>query len=64
MAFGSSAVGHDESTLAKITDAYWHDGGYEFRVPVMAAVEGRAHVHSEYALLVDVIVAAESATFS
>jgi len=33
------------------------------RVPVIAAVEGRAHVHSEYALLANVIVAAESATF-
>ncbi|MGA8273628.1 MAG: enoyl-CoA hydratase/isomerase family protein [Candidatus Sulfotelmatobacter sp.] len=33
------------------------------RVPVIAAVEGRAHVHSEYALLADVIVAAEGATF-
>jgi enoyl-CoA hydratase/carnithine racemase len=32
-------------------------------VPVIAAVEGRAHVHSEYALLANVIVAAESATF-
>lgn len=33
------------------------------RVPVIAAVEGRAHVHSEYALLTNVIVAGESATF-
>lgn len=33
------------------------------RVPVVAAVEGRAHVHSEYALLANVIVAAEAATF-
>jgi enoyl-CoA hydratase/carnithine racemase len=33
------------------------------RVPVIAAVEGRAHVHSEYALLASVIVAAEGATF-
>jgi hypothetical protein len=32
-------------------------------VPVIAAVEGRAHVHSDYALLASVIVAAESATF-
>jgi hypothetical protein len=30
---------------------------------VIAAVEGRAHVHSEYALLANVIVAAEGATF-
>jgi enoyl-CoA hydratase/carnithine racemase len=34
------------------------------RVPVIAAIEGRAHVHSEYALLANVIVAAEGATFS
>jgi enoyl-CoA hydratase/carnithine racemase len=33
------------------------------RVPVIAAVEGRAHVHSEYALLASVIVASEGATF-
>ena len=33
------------------------------RVPVIAAIEGRAHVHSEYALLASVIVAAEGATF-
>jgi len=32
-------------------------------VPVIAAIEGRAYVHSEYALLADVIVAGESATF-
>jgi len=33
------------------------------RVPVIAAVEGPAHVHSEYALLANVIVAGEGATF-
>ena len=33
------------------------------RVPVIAAVEGRAHVHSECALLASVIVASEAATF-
>ncbi len=32
-------------------------------MPVIAAIEGRAHVHSDYALLASVIVAAESATF-
>jgi enoyl-CoA hydratase/carnithine racemase len=32
-------------------------------VPVIAAIEGRAHVHSEYALIANVIVAAEGATF-
>jgi len=33
------------------------------RVPVIAAIEGRAHVHSDYALLASVIVAADGATF-
>lgn len=33
------------------------------RAPLIAAVEGRAHIHSEYALLANVIVAAEGATF-
>jgi enoyl-CoA hydratase/carnithine racemase len=33
------------------------------RVPVIAAIEGRAHVHSDYALLASVIVAGEGATF-
>jgi enoyl-CoA hydratase/carnithine racemase len=32
-------------------------------VPVIAAIEGRAHVHSDYALLASVIVAAQGATF-
>src|SRR6266699_2236091 len=47
-----------------------HDEGVQIvenianiRVPVIAAIEGRAHVHSEYALLASVIVASESATF-
>jgi enoyl-CoA hydratase/carnithine racemase len=47
-----------------------HDEGVQvlenianIRVPVIAAVEGRAHVHSDYALLASVIVAAEAATF-
>ena len=47
-----------------------HDEGVQIvenivniRVPVLAAIEGRAHVHSEYALLANVIVAAEGATF-
>jgi enoyl-CoA hydratase/carnithine racemase len=48
-----------------------HDEGVQIlenlaniRVPVIAAVEGRAHVHSEYALLADVIVAGAGATFN
>ena len=47
-----------------------HDEGVQIvenlaniRVPVIAAIEGRAHVHSEYALLASVIVASEAATF-
>src|SRR6266496_4941235 len=47
-----------------------HDEGLQtlenianIRVPVIAAIEGRAHVHSDYALLANVIVAAEGATF-
>src|SRR5256886_17661257 len=47
-----------------------HDEGVQvlenianIRVPVIAAIEGRAHIHSEYALLANVIVAAEGATF-
>jgi enoyl-CoA hydratase/carnithine racemase len=48
-----------------------HDEGVQIvenlaniRVPVIAAVEGRAFVHSEYALLASVIVASEGATFN
>src|SRR6478736_2839988 len=47
-----------------------HDEGVQvlenianIRVPVIAAVEGRAHIHSDYALLASIIVAAEGATF-
>jgi enoyl-CoA hydratase/carnithine racemase len=47
-----------------------HDEGIQalenianIRVPVIAAIEGRAHVHSDYALLASVIVAGEGATF-
>ncbi len=47
-----------------------HDEGVQvlenianIRVPLIAAIEGRAHVHSDYALLSNVIVAAEGATF-
>lgn len=34
------------------------------RVPVIAAIEGRAHIHTEYALLANVIVAGRGATFA
>src|SRR5580693_7895747 len=47
-----------------------HDEGVQvlenianIRVPVIAAIEGRAYVHSDYALLGNVIVAGEGATF-
>jgi enoyl-CoA hydratase/carnithine racemase len=47
-----------------------HDEGVQvlenianIRVPMISAIEGRAHVHSDYALLANVIVAAEGATF-
>lgn len=48
-----------------------HDEGVQIlenianiRVPMIAAIEGRAHIHTEYALLANVIVAGEGATFS
>jgi enoyl-CoA hydratase/carnithine racemase len=64
----------DFSSFGNVADpAVWsqvHDEGVQLlenianiRVPMIAAIEGRAHVHSEYALLASVIVAAEGATF-
>jgi enoyl-CoA hydratase/carnithine racemase len=64
----------DFSTFGNVADpGVWsqvHDEGVQIlenicniRVPVIAAIEGRAHIHSEYALLGSVIVAAEGATF-
>src|ERR1700738_752528 len=64
----------DFSSFGNVADpGVWgqvHDEGVQLlenianiRVPVIAAIEGRAHVHSEYALLANVIVAAERATF-
>ncbi len=64
----------DFSSFGNVADpAAWsqvHDEGLQIvenianiRVPMIAAIEGRAHVHSEYALLASVIVAAEGATF-
>jgi enoyl-CoA hydratase/carnithine racemase len=64
----------DWSSFGDVTDpGIWsqvHDEGVQvlenianIRVPVIAAIEGRAHVHSDYALLASVIVAAEGATF-
>jgi enoyl-CoA hydratase/carnithine racemase len=64
----------DFSSFGNVADSgVWsqvHDEGVQIlenlaniRVPVIAALEGRAHVHSEYALLANVIVAGEGATF-
>src|ERR1700685_4566507 len=65
----------DWSSFGDVTDpGVWsqvHDEGVQIlenlaniRVPVIAAIEGCAHVHSDYALLASVIVAAEGATFN
>jgi enoyl-CoA hydratase/carnithine racemase len=67
-------AGIDFASFGNVADpGVWsqvHDEGVQIlenlaniRVPVIAAVEGRLHVHSEYALLSNVIVAGESATF-
>lgn len=64
----------DFSSFGNVADpGVWsqvHDEGVQIlenianiRVPVVAAIEGRAHIHSEYALLANVIVAAENASF-
>jgi enoyl-CoA hydratase/carnithine racemase len=71
---GDFIPGIDFSSFGNVADpGVWsqvHDEGVQIlenlaniRVPVIAAIEGRAHVHSEYALLASVIVAAEGATF-
>src|ERR1700758_1538681 len=71
---GDFIPGIDFASFGNVADpAVWsqvHDEGVQIlenlahiRVPVIAAIEGRAHVHSEYALLASVIVAAENATF-
>src|SRR5205809_5405589 len=65
----------DFSSFGNVADpGVWsqvHDEGLQIlenlaniRVPVIAAIEGHANVHSEYALLADVIVAGEGATFN
>src|SRR5437660_10992619 len=62
----------DFSSFGNVADpGVWsqvHDEGVQLlenmaniRVPVIAAIEGRAHVHSEHAVLGSVIVAAEAA---
>src|SRR6266566_2631820 len=64
----------DFSSFGNVSDpGVWsqiHDEGAQvlenianIRVPLIAAIEGRAYVHSDYALLANVIVAGEDATF-
>jgi enoyl-CoA hydratase/carnithine racemase len=71
---GDFMIGVDWQSFKNVDDpGVWsqvHDEGVQvlenianIRVPVIAAIEGRAHIHSEYALLANVIVAAEAATF-
>ena len=71
---GDFIIGVDWASFGDVADPeVWsqvHDEGVQvlenianIRVPVIAAIEGRAHVHSEYALLANIIVAAEGATF-
>src|SRR5256712_8581948 len=70
---GQFIPGIDFSSFGNVADpAVWsqvHDEGVQIvenlaniRVPMIAAIEGRAHVHSEYALLANVIVAGEGAS--
>ena len=71
---GEFIIDVDWSSFGDVSDpGAWsqvHDEGVQalenianIRVPVIAAIEGRAHVHSDYVLLGNVIVAAEGATF-
>src|SRR6201998_4200265 len=71
---GGFMTGGDWASFKDVSDpGVWsqiHDEGVQvlenianIRVPVIAAIEGRAHIHSEYVLLANVIVAAEGATF-
>jgi len=72
---GGSLIGDVEwSSFGEVADpGVWsriHDEGVQtlenianIRVPMIAAIEGRAHIHSDFALLANVIVAAEGATF-
>ena len=73
-AAGEFMIGVDWPSFLDVSDPdAWsqiHDEGVQvlenianIRVPVIAAIEGRAHIHSEYALLANVIVAAEGASF-
>jgi enoyl-CoA hydratase/carnithine racemase len=71
---GDFMLGVDWSSFADVSDpGIWsqiHDEGVQvlenlanIRVPVIAAIEGRAHIHSEYALMANIVVASEGATF-
>ena len=71
---GDFIINVDWSSFGDVSDpGVWsqvHDEGVQvlenianIRVPVIAAIEGRAYVHSDYVLLGNVIVAGESATF-
>lgn len=72
---GQFIPGIDFSSFGNVADpGVWsqvHDEGVQIlenlaniRVPVIAAIEGEANVHSEYALLANVIVAGNGATFT
>jgi enoyl-CoA hydratase/carnithine racemase len=72
---GEFIPGIDFASFGNVADPeVWsqvHDEGVQIlenlaniRVPVIAAIEGQANVHSEYALLANVIVAGEGATFN
>jgi len=72
---GHFIPGIDFASFGNVADpGVWsqvHDEGVQIlenllniRVPVIAAVEGRLDVHSEYALIANVIVAGEGATFN
>lgn len=65
----------DFASFGNVGDAnLWskvHDEGTQIlenianiRVPVIAAIEGKAHIHTEYALLANLVVAGRSATFT
>ena len=72
---GEFIPGIDFASFGNVADpGVWsqvHDEGVQIlenlaniRVPVIAAVEGRANVHSEYALVANVVVAGEGASFN
>ncbi len=72
---GNFITGIDFSTFGDISDPdVWskvHDEGTQIlenianiRVPMIFALEGKAHVHAEYGLLANIIVAGESASFN